>query len=330
MKWTSVLVSTFVSTYLLLLASPAVAQILNLEELNTQDLRSLDRERTVVIMPGGVLEEHGPYLPAFTDGYVNEYRSRLVAESIAARQGWTVLMFPMLPLGDCGGNQVGKRQVFPPTFHVHFVTLRAVYMDLASELGEAGFRWIFVVSGHGALRHQQALDQASDFFSETYGGTMVHLTGLVSPSPAAVNLNLTDQERQQNGFDVHAGMTETSELLFLQPRLVSPAYRTAQPHAGSTWRQLVDKGTEANWPGYFGAPALAEASRGAALLRADAQTLSDLAVRILDGFDWRTLQRRADSQLTDNAIKEYNEAADQHAKAIAEKQSTWLRRKGLQ
>ena len=97
MKWTSVLVSTFVSTYLLLLASPAVAQILNLEELNTQDLRSLDRERTVVIMPGGVLEEHGPYLPAFTDGYVNEYRSRLVAESIAARHGWTVLMFPMLP-----------------------------------------------------------------------------------------------------------------------------------------------------------------------------------------------------------------------------------------
>ena len=67
MKWTSLLVSTFVSTYLLL-ASPAVAQILNLQELNTEDVRSLDRQRTVVVMPGGVLEEHGPYLPAFTDG----------------------------------------------------------------------------------------------------------------------------------------------------------------------------------------------------------------------------------------------------------------------
>ena len=329
MRWTSYLVSTFVSLHLLM-ASPAVAQVLNLQELNTEDLRGLDRQRTVVIMPGGVLEEHGPYLPAFTDGYVNEYRSRRVAESIVVRPGWTVLMFPMIPLGDGGGNQVGKKQVFPPTFHVHFATLRALYMDLASELGEAGFRWLFVISGHGALRHQQAIDQASDFFTETYGGHMVHLTGLVSPPPAAVNLNLTDEERQQNGFDVHAGMSETSQLLFLQPRLVSPAHRRARPQAGSTWRQLVDKGSEANWPGYFGSPALAEAWRGAALVRADAQALSDLAVRILDGFDWHTLQRRADAQLTDDAIKEYNEAADQHAKGIAEKQSTWLRRKGLE
>jgi creatinine amidohydrolase/Fe(II)-dependent formamide hydrolase-like protein len=328
LKWTA-LVSTFASTYLLL-ASPANSQILNLQELNTEDLRGLDRQRTVVIMPGGVLEEHGPYLPAFTDGYVNEYRSRMVAESIAARPGWTALMFPTLPLGDGGGNQVGKQQVFPPTFHVHFATLRAVYMDLASELGEAGFRWIFVISGHGALRHQQALDQASDFFTDTYGGSMVHLTGLVLPSPVVVNLNLTDEERRQNGFDVHAGMNETSQLLFLHPRLVSPAHRKAEPQAGTNWRQLVDKGTEANWPGYFGSPALAEAWRGAALVRADAQALSDLAMRILDGFDWHTLKRRADAQLTDDAIKEYNAAADQHARVMAEKQSAWLRRKGLQ
>lgn len=327
MKWASHLVGTFVSTYLLL-ASPAIAQILNLQELNTEELRGLDRRQTVVIMPGGVLEEHGPYLPAFTDGYVNEYRSRMVAESIAARPGWTVLMFPMLPLGDGGGNQVGKQQVFPPTFHVHFATLRAVYMDLASELGEAGFRWIFVISGHGALRHQQAIDQASEFFTETYGGSMVHLTGLILPSPVAVNL--TDDERRQNGFDVHAGMSETSQLLFLHPRLVSPGHRKAEPQAGSNWRQLVDKGTESNWPGYFGSPALAAAWRGAAIVRADAQALSDLAMRILDGFDWHTLQRRADAQLTDDAIQEYNAAADQHARAIAEKQSAWLRRKGLQ
>jgi len=322
-------VGAFVLTSLLV-ASSAVAQILNLQELNTEDLRRLDRQRTVVIMPGGVLEEHGPYLPAFTDGYVNEYRSFRIAEAIVARPGWTVLMFPTIPLGDGGGNQVGKKQVFPPTFHVHFATLRAVYMDLASELGEAGFRSVFVVSGHGALRHQQAIDQASDFFTETYGGRMVHLTGLVGPSPPAADLKLTGDEQQQNGFDVHAGMSETSELLFLQPGLVSPAYRSARPQAGSNWRQLVDKGTEANWPGYFGSPALAEAWRGAALLRADAQALADLALRILDGFDWHTLRRRADGQLTDDAIKEYNEAADQHARFIGEKQSTWLRRKGLQ
>ena len=28
-------------------------------------------------------------------------------------------------------------------------TLRAVYMDLANELGEQGFRWVFLVHNHG-------------------------------------------------------------------------------------------------------------------------------------------------------------------------------------
>lgn len=313
----------------LLAASPALAQVRSLQELNVDDLRRLDRQRTVVIMPGGILEEHGPYLPSFTDAYVNEYSSRRVAEAIVARPGWTVVMFPMIPLGDGGANQVGKKQVLPPTVHVHFATLRSVYMDLASELGEAGFRWIFVISGHGALRHQQALDQASDFFTDTYGGKMVHLTGLVPAAPAPRNVNLTDAERQQNGLDVHAGMSETSKILFLRPDLVQPAYRSAQPQAGSNWRQLVDKGTNADWPGYFGSPALATAARGAALVQADAQDLSDLAIRILDGFDDRSLQRRADGQLIDGAIREYNEAADEHARAIQEKQSAWLRQRGL-
>ena len=57
-------------------------------------------------------------------------------------------------------------------------TLRAVYMDLASELGEQGFKWIFLVHNHGAPNHHIALNQASDYFHDTYGGTMVHLFGL--------------------------------------------------------------------------------------------------------------------------------------------------------
>lgn len=145
-------VSAFAGAYLVI-AHSALAQILSLQDLNVEQVQKLDRERTVVIVPASILEEHGPYLPAFTDGYVNEHLARRVAESILAMPGWTVLMFPAIPLGDGGANQVGKRQVFPPTFHVHFSTLRAVFMDIAAELGESGFRWVFVISRHGAPRH---------------------------------------------------------------------------------------------------------------------------------------------------------------------------------
>jgi len=57
-------------------------------------------------------------------------------------------------------------------------TLRAVYMDLANELGAQGFRWVFLVHNHGAPNHHKALNQASDYFHDVYGGTMVHLFGL--------------------------------------------------------------------------------------------------------------------------------------------------------
>lgn len=50
-------------------------------------------------------------------------------------------------------------------------------MDLATELGEQGFRWIFVVHLHGGAPHNQALNQASEYFEDTQKGNMVNLTG---------------------------------------------------------------------------------------------------------------------------------------------------------
>lgn len=53
-------------------------------------------------------------------------------------------------------------------------------MDLADELGGQGFRWVFIVHLHGAPNHSRALDEAGDYFHDTYGGWMVHLAGLDS------------------------------------------------------------------------------------------------------------------------------------------------------
>jgi hypothetical protein len=57
-------------------------------------------------------------------------------------------------------------------------TLRAIYMDLGNDLGDQGFRWIFLVHNHGAPNNHRAPNQASDYFHYVYGGTMVHLFGL--------------------------------------------------------------------------------------------------------------------------------------------------------
>ncbi len=48
------------------------AQIMQIGEMNTHQIRALDLARTVILMPGDILEEHGPYLPSFTDGYADD------------------------------------------------------------------------------------------------------------------------------------------------------------------------------------------------------------------------------------------------------------------
>ena len=86
-------------------------------------------------------------------------------------------------------------------------TLRAIYMDLAGELGEQGFRWIFLVHNHGAPNHHKALNQASDYFHDSYGGTMVHMFGLkpVFECCGTKDAFLSKDARAEEGFTVHAG-----------------------------------------------------------------------------------------------------------------------------
>ena len=56
--------------------SPAFAQIYHVKDMNTEQIKALDREKTVVLLPGGILEEHGPYLPSFSDGYSAKRRTK--------------------------------------------------------------------------------------------------------------------------------------------------------------------------------------------------------------------------------------------------------------
>src|ERR1035441_8788804 len=154
------------------------AQILKIGEMNTQQIQALDLPKTVVLIPGGILEEHGPYLPSYTDGYADDAYTRELAKAIVARPDWTVVLFPQIPLGNDPANTIGGKTVFPGSYPVRMATLRAIYMDLANELGDQGFRWIFLVHSHGAPNNHKALNQASDYFHDVYGGTLVHLFGL--------------------------------------------------------------------------------------------------------------------------------------------------------
>ncbi len=228
--------TTLSLTFMLLLSVHGVsAQILHLSELNTDQIRALDQQKTVVIVPGGILEEHGPYLPCYTDGYSDMAYSEALARTIVARPGWTVVLFPQIPIGSNPANEIGNKWPFPGSFAVRMSTVRALYMDLADDFGQQGFRWIFLIHKHGGPGNNRALDQASDYFHDIYGGTMVHLFGIeviAEESDRVQQQVLTGAQLKENGLSVHADASETSDLLFIRPDLVSSNYRQARTAIG--------------------------------------------------------------------------------------------------
>lgn len=309
------------------LAPLARGQVLEVAKLNTEQIRGLDRARTAVILPGGILEEHGPYLPSYTDGYANERVARALAEGIVARPGWTALLFPSIPLGSGGANEIGRQYSFPGSYTVRSSTVRAIFMDLADELGAQGFRWVFIVHGHGSPHHNAALDAAGDYFHDTYGGRMVHLRGVLEVmrccgSDGALR---SPEAKREDGFTVHAGLGETGSVMFLRPDLVPAAVRNAPSVTGADMGGLVELARKPDWPGYFGAPRYATAAMGAAHERDAEGAVVAFALKVLDGFDPSTAARYSRDILQLPAIAAIVQDALAREAASEARQQEWLR-----
>lgn len=273
---------------MLLMCRPLTAQVRNVGDLDTRQIQALDRSRTVIVLQGGMLEEHGPYLPAFTDGILSaQLTSELAAGIVKSRPGWTALVFPPISVGASGSNEIGRQYSFSGTYAVRPSTLRAAFVDLANELGEQGFRWVMIVHVHGSPLHIGALDDAGDFFHDAYGGAMVNLWGLlpVLGGWGGAMSVMTPAEKAADGLSLHAGMDEHSLMLHLRPDLVARDYRTAPPVAGANYADAFAVARQPGWPGYLGAPHLATAAFGKRIWDAFSGATLRTTLEILDGKD---------------------------------------------
>ena len=308
----------------------AGAQVVRLADLNTTQIRALDRTKTVVLLPGGMLEEHGPYLPAYTDGILSErLTDELARAAVASKPGWTALVFPQMPAGASGSNELGGQFVFPGTYVVRPSTLRAMYMDLASELGEQGFKWIMVVHVHGAPLHIRSLDQAGDFFRDTYNGRMVNLWGLVPVLGGwgKVLGSLSDAEKKEDGVSLHGGLDEHSLMLHLKPEFVAPGYKQAKAVTGQTMAESFSAARAADWPGYLGSPRLATAAIGKKIWDSFAAAAIEHMLAVLNGADPAQFQRYADLLEKNPLYQQWIAATTARDEALEAKERAWLARR---
>ena len=306
-----------------LFSLPATARTWFVADMTTGQIDSLDKKKTAVLLPGGILEEHGPYLPSNTDGHVSERMTRDIADAINER-GWDVLIFPPMVIGAGGANELGAKYPYPGTYTVRLDTLRALYMDFADQLGEAGFRRVFVLNSHGAPNHGRVLTQVSEYFNETYeGGRMLHVTGgfAVYTSPDNPRNALSKTAKDEDTSSGHAGIDETSLMLFLRPDLVSPEYKNAPAVPAGGPNGMIDVAKRDGWTGYFGAPRYASAEYGAKLYRLTIDAMIKQMLNTLEG-PGEPPQARAG-----NARRPVDDAAIARDRAIEKRQQDWLKKK---
>jgi creatinine amidohydrolase len=172
-------------------------------EHTRRDLEAVDPAETVVFVPTGAVEQHGPHLPVGTDTFLAE-----AVTNAAAAQATDVLALPPLSFGYSphhGG--------VPGTITLSSETYLSLVTDVLSSLVADGFERIAVVNGHGGNR-SLLKTAASDFHAdEGVSVAVLSYWDLIAEEVA-------EERDSPTGGVSHAGEMETSLLCYLREELV--------------------------------------------------------------------------------------------------------------
>ncbi|MFH5823733.1 mycofactocin biosynthesis peptidyl-dipeptidase MftE [Georgenia sp. AZ-5] len=192
--------------------------------------------RRVLVVPAGAVEQHGPHLPLDTDA--------LIAERVAAAVHDGRADVGLAPVISYGAS--GEHADFPGTLSIGEQALHDVIVELVRHVAR-DWAAVMVVNAHGG--NARALARARVLCAYEGRRLAVHHVGLP-------------------GMDAHAGRSETSLLLHLDPARVRAELATAGAAApvADLLPRLRAEGVRAVSPtGVLGDPRGASAAEGAQL-----------------------------------------------------------------
>jgi creatinine amidohydrolase len=168
-----------------------------LQEMTWTDVQEYLTTNDMVIIPIGSTEQHGPHLPLGTDSYI----ATDIAKMISARTG--VIVAPVI----LAGYSV-YHSGFPGSLSLKPETMEQVLFETAAMLIKYGFRRILFMNGHGG----NAIVQSKVIHRINHNTEAIAFAlGDYAPH---------DTEPPEDWFDQHAGVQETSIMLYIEPDLV--------------------------------------------------------------------------------------------------------------
>jgi creatinine amidohydrolase len=174
-----------------------------MEFMTVEEVREGLNETKTVIVPMGVIEQHGYHLPLNTDVY-NCYE---VAQRVSAITGCFVA--PPINYSFSGGE-------LPGTFNINPSTLSLYLNDILKSLVIMGMKRILVLIGHAGTENRIATENAIDMFMRLNP----HITDVTFAAAPATWFSKKYSRMAREDKDFHAGWSETSRMLYWHPELV--------------------------------------------------------------------------------------------------------------
>jgi creatinine amidohydrolase len=238
------------------------------------------RPSSVLCLPMGAMEQHGPHLPLNTDCVIAEALTRRIVERWGDEQD--LWQLPTVPVG------LSREHAWAPgTLSLTVSGMTAYLRDLGCEIVRAlPARNLLIVNGHGGNRG--ILEALTRELSADFGLNIatLHLGAMMSPDTRA------------DMPEIHAGRDETSAMLVLAPELVRrEAIATLKAPPGGEVTQALVLDPIASYPWSSNDPRLAASG-----IMGDARTASAahgeiIVARVIEGAG-AVIQR-----LKDNAVR---------------------------
>ena len=171
-------------------------------------IKEAARNNTLVLLPVGILEEHGPHLPINTDNIIAYDISKLVAEKLNDKI--PTLVMPTVWAGYHGKELAdipGGIRVMPETLF-HYV------YDICESLIRNGFKKIAMVNGHG--QNPAILELVTRKIADEFGVNMM-VTYPLKMIGSKEGLKI--KRSPEGGAGGHAGEEETALILALRREL---------------------------------------------------------------------------------------------------------------
>ncbi|EMB4325384.1 creatininase family protein [Pluralibacter gergoviae] len=173
-----------------------------------------DKANTVIVLPTGAIEQHGPHLPCSVDSVI----SSGVAGHALARLPEEIPAFAIAPIVY---GKSDEHLHFPGTLTLSGETLLHTLLDIAESLYRCGFRKLLMINGHGG---QPQILQIAAREMRLRHGDMVMIAHDVFRVPNIENQFLSAKEQR---LAMHAGHSETALMLALAPESVHMEYAAA-------------------------------------------------------------------------------------------------------